>query len=181
MANEGKKWEEDFSSSFTKEPGRLIRLHDTTNGFKGIRNPCDFIYYSFPEVFLFECKSVASKRLPFNTITENQWAQLQLRSQVNGITGGILVQFREERTCYFIPIELLVNLDRRGERSISEKLCRESIYCLELPVLFRKTRCSVDEEQFRITMRCHKSPQLEEDRNEQAKYSVIHERDRRTE
>ena len=58
--NDGKRWEQNFKDSLGLS---CIRLYDTTNGFSGVRNPCDFIYYRYPYQYLFELKSTKDKSL----------------------------------------------------------------------------------------------------------------------
>lgn len=57
--NYGKKFENNFKKGVGKE---LVRLYDTTNGYAGVKNPCDFIYYRYPFQYLFELKSVKGSR-----------------------------------------------------------------------------------------------------------------------
>ncbi len=80
----GKNFEKDFSDSFKgKERARILRLYDTTNGFHGITNPCDFIYYNYPYLAYLELKSVKDNRLPFSNITDRQWEELSFRNKIN--------------------------------------------------------------------------------------------------
>lgn len=57
--NKGKAFEMVFKQDFKKSfpNGTLDRLYDTTNGYKTISNVCDFIGYSYPNIFYLECKS----------------------------------------------------------------------------------------------------------------------------
>ena len=63
--NYGKIWENDFKKALGQT---CIRLYDTTNGYAGVKNPCDFVYYLYPYYFLFELKSTQGDSLPFSNI-----------------------------------------------------------------------------------------------------------------
>ena len=95
--DQGKRLEKNVKESL---PG-IIRLYDTTNGYAGIKNPCDFIYYNYPFQYLIECKSVAETTLYFSAITENQHEQLDYYDHIFGVTSIVLVEFRKVKKCYF--------------------------------------------------------------------------------
>ena len=85
--NRGKQFEAIVKKSFEKEPNTyVLRLYDTTNGFIGIANPCDFIVYKYPKLFLIECKTCHGASLPLTNISSNQWKRLLDADKVNGIT-----------------------------------------------------------------------------------------------
>ena len=67
----GKRWEQDFRKSI--DDISCIRLYDTTNGYAGVKNPCDFIYYVYPNMYVMELKSVKGKSFGFDNITDYQW------------------------------------------------------------------------------------------------------------
>lgn len=53
MANNyGKQFEQKFKEDFSKIEGfSLDRLYDVTNGFKEIKQICDYIGYVFPNIY----------------------------------------------------------------------------------------------------------------------------------
>lgn len=144
MANEGKRWERNFKKSI---PG-IIRLYDTTSGYSGVKNPCDFVYYLYPFQYLFECKSVEGTKLYFSAITENQHEQLDYYDHIYGVTSLIAVEFREIKKCYLIPYKVIKRLNESGEKSIdyitADKL--EDVY--EIPAVYKRTNCRINLEEF---------------------------------
>lgn len=106
--NRGKKFESVIKEAFLKVPGVSIdRLHDQTNGYKGGQNICDFIVYKKPYEYYIECKSVHGNTLPFSNITDTQWDGLLEKSQIKGVTAGILCWWIDHDQTYFIPIDIL--------------------------------------------------------------------------
>lgn len=145
MAGEGKRWEANIKKSLGD---KCIRLYDTTNGFSGVKNPCDFIYYSYPNRIMIEAKSIKGKRLPFNDITENQWEQLDFHSHQFGVIAGVAVEFRELHECYFIPMQVLVKMRDEGHKSISQQFCESCLFITNLHCKYARTNCIFDVKQF---------------------------------
>ena len=144
----GKQFEKDFKGSFQEHQGaRLLRLYDSVNGYKSIATICDFIYYTYPRIGFFELKSVMGKSLPFTNITENQWEGLLIRSKIPGMVGAVLIQFRDYKEGYLVPIQALETIKKTGKKSINIDEARE--LGMPLNLIYKRTRCSVDEHKFR--------------------------------
>ena len=106
--NRGKQFENVIRKAFEKVPDVSIdRLHDQTNGFKGSQNICDFIVYKEPYEYYIECKSVHGASLPFRNITDTQWEGLLEKSEIEGVSAGIICWFIDKDVTKFIPIQLL--------------------------------------------------------------------------
>lgn len=145
----GKRWEQDFKQSIDEDS--CIRLYDTTNGYAGVKNPCDFIYYIYPYQYVIELKSVKSKSFGFDIITDYQWEMMSKLDRKKGITAIFLVEFREEREAYIIPmIEILKTAPYR--RSINIDMCRKNPNILEIPTTYKRTHCTIDKELFNILL-----------------------------
>ena len=145
----GKRWEQDFKQSINEDS--CIRLYDTTNGYAGVKNPCDFIYYIYPNQYMIELKSVKSKSFGFDKITDYQWETMMKLDQEKGITSIFLVEFREEREAYIIPMaEILKTASYR--RSINIDMCRQNPNILEIPTTYKRTHCTIDKELFKILL-----------------------------
>lgn len=142
MAGEGKKLEENFRKGF--EDDRILRLYDTTNGFKGVANPCDFVVFGDSKTILVECKSVHSKRLPFENITETQWNSLAKYRNRN-VVAGILVEFREEKRVYFIDIATLQDISA-DKKSINIHECERR--AMKVEVEYKRTNFDINGELF---------------------------------
>ena len=118
MQNYGKKFENVIRNAFEKVPGVSIdRLHDQTTGFKGSQNICDFIVYREPYEYYFECKSVHGSALPFRNITDTQWDGLFEKSEIQGVTAGIICWWIDKDKTMFLPIQILVDLRYKGYKS----------------------------------------------------------------
>lgn len=118
--NPGKKWEKKFSR---ENPATIIRLYDTTNGYVGIKNPCDFLLYSCPYFYPLECKSVTGKRFYFSGLTDNQQNQLTQLDKKVGVISLVCVEFRQVQEAYAIPHRIIRELINEGKKSISHEYC----------------------------------------------------------
>lgn len=128
MQNYGKKFENVIRNAFEKVPGVSIdRLHDQTTGFKGSQNICDFIVYREPYEYYFECKSVHGNVLPFRNITDTQWDGLLEKSEIQGVTAGIICWWIDKDITKFIPIQELESRKHCGEKSLRYD---EDNYCI---------------------------------------------------
>ncbi len=149
--NDGKRWEQNFKDSLGLS---CIRLYDTTNGFSGVRNPCDFIYYRYPYQYLFELKSTKDKSLYLNMeTTKRQIDSLIELGKIDGILGGLCVEFREEQRAFFIPAVVCREfLDIRCKKSISIRDCEEHELIREIPLEYKRTNCAVNKVEFDAVM-----------------------------
>lgn len=119
MQNYGKEFEGVVRKAFEKVPNVSIdRLHDQTTGWKGSSNICDFIVYREPYEYYFECKSVHGNTLPFSNITDKQWQGMLEKSQIEGVTAGVICWWADKDVTKFIPIQLLQALTEHNMKSI---------------------------------------------------------------
>ena len=139
--NYGKIWENDFKKALGQT---CIRLYDTTNGYAGVKNPCDFVYYLYPYYFLFELKSTQGDSLPFSNITDNQWQSMQYFEKVYGANPCIAVQFRKSKECYLIPFNVIQRMKQAGEKSINVITCREDNNVYRIPCKYKITHCDIE-------------------------------------
>ena len=117
--NRGKQFESVIKEAFEKVDGVSIdRLHDQTTGFKGSQNICDFVVYKKPYEYYFECKSVHGASLPFSNITETQWNGLLEKSKIEGVFAGVICWFVDKDITLFIPIQILNQFKRVGNKSV---------------------------------------------------------------
>lgn len=139
--NEGKRWEHNIRRSL---PG-IIRLYDATNGYSGVCNPCDFIYYVYPFMFMIEAKSVKKSKLYWTAITENQHEQLDYYDHIYGVTSLIFIEYREEKECYILPYSVLKELKAKGEKGLSIEMAREMNNVYKIPAEYRIVNCVLNE------------------------------------
>ena len=145
MSNyKGKSWEADFKESFkgTKYEKGLMRLYDSTSGFAGISTPCDFLVYSFPNLFMFELKAVQDKRLDFAKIRPNQLEGLSKWSENKGVVAGVLVNFYTYGSIFFIPVEVINLFKSHGKKSINMEMCEK--YCYKVDGSKKRTRFRIN-------------------------------------
>ena len=140
----GKQFEFDFKSSFkgTKYERGLLRLHDVTNGFSCCNNPCDFILYTYPNLFMFELKAVQDKRLDFAKIRPNQLEGLSKWSENKGVVAGVLVNFYTYGSIFFIPVEVINLFKSHGKKSINMEMCEK--YCYKVDGSKKRTRFRIN-------------------------------------
>ena len=121
MTYSGKQFEQDFfkdAKEFTFE-ALVTRLYDTTNGFKGVANPCDFIVASKYSTIFVELKTTTDTALPFSNISDNQWASLLRAEMCEHSHGGILVYFERHGELIWYPLCHLQRLKSLGAKSVN--------------------------------------------------------------
>lgn len=121
----------EFEHRFFKQIEKLkdtyiLRLYDTT--WQGIHNPCDFIVYRKPTLYLFELKTTAGASLPFPNISQYQWDDLLIASTIKGVKSYILCWFYEKDTTLCIDINTLEAIRNSGRKSIPYKTESQGVY-----------------------------------------------------
>jgi recombination protein U len=143
--NYGKKFENNFKKGVGKE---LVRLYDTTNGYAGVKNPCDFIYYRYPYQYLFELKSVKGSRFDFSNITDNQKEQLDFYSHIKGCNPMVVVEFRDYKEVYMIPWSTIKRTIANNKQSLTIHDCAVIVSVCRLPVEYQRINFKLDKETF---------------------------------
>lgn len=143
--NYGKKFENNFKKGVGKE---LVRLYDTTNGYAGVKNPCDFIYYKYPYQYLFELKSVKGDRFDFSNITDNQKEQLDFYSHIQGCNPMVIVEFREHKQIYMIPWSTIKRTMVNNKQSLNVDDCEIIVGISKLPVTYQRINFTLDKQTF---------------------------------
>ena len=119
--NVGKKFEQKLKEDFLKIPGATIdRIYDTTNGFTGIRNICDFIGYRYPNIFYFECKTIKGNTFPLTNL--KQYDKLLAKKNIKGVIAGVVLWFYEHDKVLFIPIKTFEKLKENNQKSFNIKM-----------------------------------------------------------
>ena len=130
--NRGKSFEDAVRKAFEKVAGVSIdRLHDQTSGYRGSSNICDFIVYKKPYELYIECKSVHGNTLSiysndntgkgevYGNITKKQWEGLLSKSEIKGVTAGVLCWWVDKGITAFLPISFLDAHRHAGYKSIN--------------------------------------------------------------
>lgn len=116
--NRGKQFEEQIRKSFERVDNVSIdRLIDPPAGYKGLRNPSDFIVYKEPIECYIECKAHQGNTLPFTNIT--QWDRLLEKSKINGVCAGVMIWFIDHDKTIFVPIQVLQSMKELGFKSVN--------------------------------------------------------------
>lgn len=101
-------------------------MKDDSLGFVGVRNPCDFILYKTPNIYLLELKSHKGKSIPFGALQAYQIESLHRYSQMDGVVAGFIFNFRDMSETYFVDATLVYQFYHTGERkSFSLEWTRE--------------------------------------------------------
>lgn len=118
--NRGKDFEDKIREAFEKVPNCSVdRLHDQMSGYAGSSNICDFIIYRKPRQLYLECKACYGNTLNFHNITKNQWDGLLEKSQIDGVTAGVVIWFIDHGVTVFIPIQALESHREAGAKSVN--------------------------------------------------------------
>jgi len=136
MKNKGKIFEEDFQNS-CKGQLSLIRLKDPSSSFNikcqgcpeqitrfSPRNICDFIGYSYPNMYLLELKSCAGTSMPFKNIVKNKkdkrLQDMVHLSEKKGIKAYVVFNWRnlEDVTYAVSAIKVKLYIDKAERKSI---------------------------------------------------------------
>lgn len=143
MTYTGKMFEEDFrkGADLCGNNARFSRLYDTTNGFRGVANPCDFIAATKYGTVYVELKTTHSSSLPFSNISEHQWNELFLADQCAYALGGVLVYFPKHAMIKWYPMTDLTHLKHLGKKSINP--LTETDIGYTVPYLKKRTRLTI--------------------------------------
>ena len=148
--NRGKQFEDLVREQFEKIPDTFVlRLYDVTMGFTEINNPCDLIIFKDGILNLFECKAIHGNTLNFKShIRKNQWDKLLEYASVYSVNAGILVWFIDLDLTFFIDIEWLDYLRKRGYKSFNAKKDLDKIPTCEICGTKKKIFFKYDLEKF---------------------------------
>ena len=144
----GKRLEEDFFTSAKNQKIKIQRLYDTTNGFKGIANPCDFITTDGFHTLFIECKVTNDVRLPLSNISNNQYVELLDWDRTKGAFGGILVFYKPNEILnaelYFIRLHDLNELCKENPGAASLSMSAAKLIGLRVKYKPKRTHISID-------------------------------------
>lgn len=120
MTNRGKQFEEKFKTDFSKLPGvSLDRLYDTTSGYYGIRNICDFIGYKYPNIFYLECKS--SQGNTWNFSAYSQYEKQLTKAGIYGVRVGVILWMIKHDTVVYLPTRTIQKMKADNKKSFNIK------------------------------------------------------------
>lgn len=147
MTYSGKEFEDDFRESFDESNAdcSLIRLYDTTNGFRGVANPCDFIMGTNYGTMLLECKTTQEASFSFDNLTSFQLEAMSYHTDTTTNTkGGVLIYFRKYPMVVYYPIELIRKLIYEGKKSINPTKLEPGRFGKEISITRKRIHIKVD-------------------------------------
>ena len=114
----GKAFEERFKEDFLKTVPNcsLDRIYDVSMGYKSVSNICDYIGYSYPNIFYLECKSHKGASIPFEDIP--QYDKLVDKVGIPGVRSGVVLWLYEKDIVMYIPIATITEIKKTGEKSV---------------------------------------------------------------
>lgn len=125
--NRGKEFEAIVKDCFERVPVTFVqRLYDPQGGYASVANPCDFIVYRQPNLYMIECKSVHGNTLPiygtdpkkkYGNISNTQWEGMLWATKYN-VVAGVLCWWIDRDTTRFLPIWALQEYRNNGAKSI---------------------------------------------------------------
>jgi recombination protein U len=140
--NVGKVFEQDFKKSIPPDYFHY-RLKDDTSGYSGVNNPCDFMIYKAPHLFMLELKSCKGKSIPLDRLRENQVKGLYKSYLNHAIYGGFVINFRDLEETYFLSVyEVVRFINEGGRKSLPVEFCRK--YGSRIEQTLKRTRYSYD-------------------------------------
>lgn len=140
--NIGKVFEQEFKDSISPDY-YLYRLKDDTSGFYGVSNPCDYILFRSPNLFLVELKTHKGKSIPLAKIRENQIQGMSKAVQYDGVYGGFLINFRDLEETYYVSVQEVINFIQTEKRkSIPVGWCRD--HGIQIPQVKKRVRYRYD-------------------------------------
>ena len=125
--NRGKDFEKIVRECLEKV-GDVTRIPDQTSGYKTTsQNFCDFIYYTYPNIFYIECKSAYGDRFDFSKITDNQKHGM-LKKVNKGAFSGVVLWMVEHSKVIVLDIEVVHKMIRDGIKSININKLMDGVY-----------------------------------------------------
>ncbi len=146
MADRGKQFEEEFKKDWKESmpDSFCYRLHDQTSGYKIVsRNPCDFICYKFPYLYLLEIKSHEGNTFPFSAF--RQYEEMIKYKDITGAMVGVILWMVDHEKVLYIPIETFIKLKEEDKKSYNIKMFGDENYpAYEIPSVKKRTFLTSD-------------------------------------
>ena len=107
-------WKKSFPDSF------CYRLPDQMTGYKTVsQNPCDIVCYTYPNLYLVECKTHKGNTFPFDAF--RQYSNLLQYAGIKGLRAGIVLWFLEHDEIVYVPVKTVAQMIKDGKKSINIK------------------------------------------------------------
>lgn len=118
--NRAKAFETRFKADWLRSMPQSFcyRLYDTTSGYRGISNVSDFICYSYPYIYLLDCKSSDSNTF---SVDFRQYDDMIKYKDIKGLCVGIIWWSIPNESVVFIPVQTFEQLRKEGKKSFNFK------------------------------------------------------------
>lgn len=84
-----------------------------------------------------------------------------MKSKLPGVVSAILIQYRDFKEGYLVPIQLLQQIKDTGKKSINIEMARK--YGMPLNLIYKRTRCSINEFEFKNNFLEYQTPEYMEE------------------
>ena len=115
MSSLAKTFEKICKNGIEKE-AYIYRINDFGN-FAGISNPCDFIAYKYPYMYMLEMKTTAGSSIPIKNISEYQY-QSMLNATKHKIKSFFIIWYYDKDITIALPVEVLRDIKETNKKSI---------------------------------------------------------------
>ena len=131
-----KQFENKFKEDWLKLPNAFVlRLPDQQSGYRGSStNPCDFICYSYPNLFLLELKSHEGNVFPFSAFRQYDKLKDIESLKIDGVKVGVILWMIDHDKLLYIPIDTFIKLKNDDKKSFNIKYLESKEYfSVEIP------------------------------------------------
>lgn len=142
--NKGKEFEQRVKADIQKlDNVSLLRLYDTTNGFKGISQPCDFVLYKYPNQYFLECKTTIGNTWSLH-YTQYEKQKEIFDKHIKGIRIGVIIWFEKHDAVIYLPFATIQKMLNDGKVSCNIKDLNSDYKIIQLPSVKQRIYMSTD-------------------------------------
>ena len=127
--NRGKQFELKFRDDWhkTMPASFLLRLADQLSGYKVTsQNPCDYIGFKTPRLFMIECKSIKGNTLPFTNM--KQYDRMLPYEKIDEVYPGFIIWWIEHDVVAWVPLDTVTKLKKEGKKSVNVSILEDDNY-----------------------------------------------------
>lgn len=119
--NRGKQFEDVTRKALIRDGFFVQRLQDSMGAFAGVSNPCDFIAFRSPYLYMIECKAMSGNTLNIASNLRPNQIEGMYRAIMNyeNVAAGFLVWFVDKDVIRFIPAYTVVDAKLAGKKSFT--------------------------------------------------------------
>lgn len=114
----GKGFESQFKTDIKNQGMFIYRLPDQMTGNAvSSKNPCDFIVYTKPYLYMVECKSIHGNTFPLSNLT--QYELLKSYNHFDGLNCAVLIWYIDKDKLLYVPISTVQLCKKKELKSIN--------------------------------------------------------------